>query len=332
MKIKIVILFGFIFFIKNIIGTNTDYPGATYDRDVCVFTLTHLVTGDTVGTTSRGLCYFTTDVGLHIDDGTGSIFFRTPIPIEGSLRLAEGITLYLLSPMILADRVNLTNSGNIQSSATGGLVLTGPLYLNSYWIGGFSSIDLSFYGNGNTIFFHAGGSLRQAGARGLVFKNVKLSGISQESLIFRQNLYLEDTVIDLNSNFCYGGSRSSLLPLKIYGDVLITGTHTFCLDAFCEIYDNAKLIFDIGTTFSMGTNGSITMMNNHTGAIHFNGSNILIGDADFNVDYGRIIFENEVTINDSNSHAHFVIGANSQGLALATARILLEGTTTFSVL
>ncbi len=326
MKFKVILLLS-LFFTEKVL-VSLDYPGDGTNRHVNVFINTKLETGDTVGTTNPGLCYFVGVNGLRLDAaGSGSIPFRTPISIEASIELSQNIILDLDSDITLAGRVSLNSSGYIKGGSNR-IILTGPFYLQNYWISADGG-SIRFSGNGNSIFFNEGGSLRQSDSSyDLEFRSTILNGVKQGSIPASGDLILYDSIIKLDSDYCFNSSG----VLQVYDDVLITGTHTFCLDAPCEIYDNAKLMFDIGTTFSMGTHGSITIADNHTGMIHFNGSSVLIGTTDFNVDYGRIFFENEVTIDDSGNNGEFRIGANMIANVLGSGRVVLENTTTFSVL
>jgi hypothetical protein len=325
-KIKVFLL---ILFFGKIFATQ--YPTVGNDKYINFFNTSVLNGGDSVGDTSLGLCYFTNANGLRISDVTtdGTIVnIRTPIYVEKQIQLSEAVTLNLLSDLFLGGRIDLVSSGYIRTGADR-ICLNGPLYLGAYWMSATGNFSLRFFGLKNGIFFNDGGSIRQPNSSyELEFRSVVLNGVGQGSLIAAGNLILYDSIIKLDSDYCF----NSLGSLIIYGDVLVTGTHTFCLDAALEIRDNSKLTFDVGTTFSMGLHGATTMPDNHTGSICFNGSNIIVSDSDFSVDYGRIIFENEVTIDDEGNYGEFVVGANTWVDVLATARVVLENTTTFSIL
>ena len=333
MKKKFIFLLTLLFLGKNEIkAVPTDFPTLGDDKKVNTFASGTFVLeeGDTVGTTNRGFCYFTRENGLQIGKtaASGHVEFKTPLPIEWKISLHEEVYLRLAGDMFTSGEVAIASSGYIQGGSNR-ICLLGPLDLQSYWISAIGNYSIRFSGNGNTIFFNEGGSIRQpSSSYDLEFRSTILNGVSQDSLQVDGNLILYDSTIRLISDYCFNSSGI----LKIYDDVLITGTNTFCLDAPCEIYDNARLMFDIGTTFSMGTHGSITIADNHTGMIHFNGSSVLIGATDFNVDYGRIIFENEVTIDDDGNYGEFIINTNSRADILGCARVVLENTSTFSLL
>ena len=91
---------------------------------------------------------------------------------------------------------------------------------------------------------------------------------------------------------------------------------------------------DVGTTFSMGYYSRINTFGN--GILHFNGCNVEMGDNNFDgglfVEKGLVVFENRVKINDNENNKVFKVGNSSDVKLLSTARIVLDGTTTFSVL
>ena len=128
--------------------------------------------------------------------------------------------------------------------------------------------------------------------------------------------------------------------LDIYGDVFVTGSgHTLCPNGYLKINKGARLIMDVGTTFSMGYPASITQETE--GIIHFNGCNIDIGDNyglavnvsdGFFMRNGLVVFENRVKINDDSNGKTFTVGEGCDVKVLGGARIILDGTTTFSVL
>ena len=93
------------------------------------------------------------------------------------------------------------------------------------------------------------------------------------------------------------------------------------------------MTFDVGVTVSLGglANSSV-FVDQEMGTICFNGCDIKIGSLDFNVQNGRIIFENEVVIDDDGNYKAFVIGSNVDVDALGSARIVLENSVTFSIL
>lgn len=343
-NIKIILLFSFLFYFnKNNILAN-DYPSSSSQIDQSVNILIEsgnlpfiLEGGDTVGWTtttssfSNGLCWFPSGIDLHNGSVVGVIDFATPLGLSKSLSFADDRYLYLRSDLILNGRIDLLTSGKINGGASR-VILNGPLYLNGNYINGVD-FPLHFVGNGNTIFFNNDGAIRPVGtALGVLnFENVILDSIHDGSINKFDvdfNLILESAIVKLDGNYCFSSSKS----LDIHGDVLITGTHTFCLDAPCNIYDNSQLIFDLGTTFSMGTSGTITMVGNRTGSIYFNGSTIQIGTKDFEIDYGKIIFGNEITIDDNGKHKAFICGTNSLVDVIGSGRVVLENTTTFSAL
>jgi hypothetical protein len=348
MKIKTIFLIFFLFlFNANFLLRAVDYPntsGPQYDRYVNVLSdgtdPFPLVAGDLVGWSGTyiqyGICHF--PYGLQtFNGGTGYVDLATPLPVNRYLELSTACVLYLRSDLILGGRIDVTSSGRIKGGVDR-IILNGPIYLNGNYIDAWE-FSLRFSGNGNTIFFNGGGYMRvRHTGYDFEFRNIVLDGLDIRSARDANNptgdynLLLEDVVIKLDSDFCFNGPGE----INIYNDVLVTGTHTFCLDGACYIYDNARLMFDVGTTFSMGLHGAITMADNHTGSIYFNGCNIIVADNDFNGDEtmvgGRIIFENEVTIDDEGNYGEFVIGANTGVDVLGNARIVLENTTTFSIL
>ena len=331
MKLKVYVNCLVLFFI-TITLMSSDYPGDGTDRHVQVLASGGFVLeeGDTVGTTNRGLTYFTANNGLQIGktSTSGYVEFKTPLPIEWQIKLNTDVYLRLKGDLFLAGYMELTGSGYIQGGAHR-ICLLGPFYLSSDWISAIGNYSIRFSGNGNSIDFGGGGSIRQPNsAYDLEFRNTVLQGVSQGSLESKGDLILYDSTIRLLGDYCF----NSAAYLKIYGDVLITGTSVFCLDAPCIIYDDSSLQFDIGSTFSMGTHGSISFADNHTGSIRFNNSTILIGDKNFSVDYGRIIFDNEVVIDDDGNYGEFIINSNGSVDVLGLGRIVLENTTTLSFL
>lgn len=332
MRSKIFLLLGLYLFLGNeFMVFATQYPTVGNDKYINFFNTSLLNGGDTVGDTSLGLCFFTNTNGLRLSDVTTDgtvVTLRTPIFVEKQVQLSEVVTLRLLSDLFLAGRIDLISNGYIQGG-NNRICLDGPFYLGSYWMSATGNYSLRFFGSNNAIFFNDGGSIRQPNSSyELEFRDIKLRRVKQGSLVAAGNLILYDSIINLDADYCFNSSGS----LIIYGDVLITGTHIFCLDTVGEICDNSRLIFDVGTTFSMGVNGSISMAGNRSGGIHFNGCNILIGSNNFDLDYGKIVFENEVIIDDNSNYGEFIIGANTQIDVLSTARIVLENTTTFSIL
>jgi hypothetical protein len=335
MNIKFTWLFIFFYFL-NVGGAAVNYPTSGFDRILNTLrasgdTQFQLNAGDTVGWTGsavgNGLCWFPGGIETN-GGGTGTVEFATPLPVQRYLDLSVLNVLNLRANLMLGGRIDLLNNGYIQGG-TNRICLSGPLYLGVYWISATGNYSIRFSGCNNTIFFNEGGSIKQPNSSyELEFRNTVLNGIGQDSLVAAGNLILYDSIIRLDSDYCF----NSLGSLLIYGDVFITGTHSFCLDAECSIRDDSKLIFDIGTTFSMGTHGSISFESTKSGIIYFNGSSILVGDKDFDVDSGKIIFENEVTIDDEGNYGKFIVRENTEVDVLGNARVVLENTTTFSIL
>ena len=143
------------------------------------------------------------------------------------------------------------------------------------------------------------------------------------------DLTLDNIILELHGNYSTGSSRKAL---NIYGDIVVTGTYNFAISGPCNFYDDARLYIGLGTTFVVGTGATFNFYGTKTGGLHFNGCEIYIANNDFVANEGNIIFENEVTVVDNNSYRHVVIGPNCTVNSLATARIILESTSTFSVL
>lgn len=340
------IIFLSLIFVKNTSATN--YPTAAADRLVNTFvTIATSVfkAGDTIsigsGATDQGLCWLKTRLDTNAT-GTGYIEVATPLPVYTGLYLSRWNTLDIQKDMFLSGDCQLRRSGKISSGmasrAESSLILLGAFNLNdctlTFTASSASDKDQPGYidGNGNVIDFSNGGAIDiDTGPRGeLKIRNAFLKGISGTNLAATTgNLSLDNVVLQLNGDYSVGSAKKAL---NVYGDLVVTGTYVFTIDGPCNIYDDARIYFDIGTTFKVGSNAVFNAYGSKTGGFYFNGSTINISSKHFLLNEGSIFFENQVNINDGNSYKNFVVGPHCAATGLATARIILDGKTTFSVL
>lgn len=341
-------LFIFTIFISKLNSAPIDYP--TYpagpnDLHVGVYAGPLRVGGgDGIGVQSTaeaptpvGLVWI--NAGLYCQSGAGtSIPIATPLPLSGYLRLKTGgnDVLVLVSDLFLSATSYLSIGGDIETKY-GRIVLDGEFNLGaqtmtfptSTWPG-------KINGNGNALNFNSGGGLEHIGGS-IELENVYLKGIKAGSIILTdrsKDLVLKNCVIQLDGDFVAD------FNLDIHGDVFVTGAgHTLCVNRYLNIQEGARLTMDLGTTFSMGYPASIN--SSSRGILHFNGCDIEIGDNygldesvsdGFFMKNGLVVFENRVRINDDSNSKTFTVGEDCDMKILGGARIILDGTTTFSVL
>ncbi|KKP23018.1 MAG: hypothetical protein SZ59_C0004G0093 [candidate division TM6 bacterium GW2011_GWF2_28_16] len=345
----------FILIFKNIFSVN--YPEVANDRQVNAYvTLATSVSGsgDTYSTgaaSAQGFCWFKSKLDTN-GTGTGGIYVATPLVVSRGLYLSSWNTLDLQKDLFLAADCNLERSGKvapgIDTRNESALILLGNFDLKNNTLtftGGQGRLtpftinrNAPCYLDGNscTIDFSSGGSIVQdTGPRGsltirnAILKGLKTVGSTPNLNIKTGDLYLDNIYIKLHGDYSIGSARKAL---HVYGDLIITGSYVFTIDGACYIYDDARIYLNKDTTLKLGISASINLRGTKTGGFYFNGSKIDISSKNFNQYEGRIIFENDIIIDDSSSSKLFVLGPACSIDCLANARVLLEGTTTFSII
>ena len=347
-KINIIFLMS-IFVVKILFGI--DYPQAGDDKPVEIYSYRITLTaGDKVGysaltsPTVYGLVWFAG--GITMAAGSGSVIFATPLYIDKQISLATGNVLELADDMFLADGVTLNASGKINAQY-GKLLLTGVFDLQDKILTFTTGGPAYICGNGHVIDFSKGGQIVVADAvNTLYISNVYLKGLRKNSIIFNNkldDLVINNCVLQMDGNVLFHND------VFMEGDILITGSgFSCCFNRYLGVGSGGNLIMDYGTTFSLGYPaewywdkvGNVFIWR---GGIHFRGCNIEIGDNrgqsthsgvynnGFNVPHAKIIFEDEVLINDNSNNKSFTLGVSSDAIFLSGARVILEGTTTFSI-
>ncbi len=324
---------------------STNFPNALDDLPIEInFSSQVLVEGDRVGfshtgppATPYGLFWAAGGVDMQKSAASGYIAFGTPLYVDKELNLDPDVLLSLYSDLRLSGDVMLVSSG-IFEAKNGAIILSGTLDLrdNTLTLRQYL-LDAEIIGNGNTIDFSKGGKIvfDPIVLTDLCIDNCYLKGLKEDSISFTdtsRDMFLTNCVLQLDGDFCAN------FDINIFGDVLVAGTYSFCVNRQLSIQNGGRLIMDIGTTFSMGYYGDIDTWGD--GVLHFNGCNIEIGDnygqsGDINNGFilktGGIIFENEVHINDDGNHKFFQVSVDSDITFLSGARVILDGTTTFSI-
>ncbi len=341
-KIFLVLFFSSCF---KFVFSATTFPTAGDDLPIEInYSSQVLYEGDRVGFVGTvpgdapyGLFWAAGGIDLQKSAVPGCAIFGTPLAVDKELNLDVDVFLAMARDVYLADGVRVSSSGDIEGK-TRAFVLTGVFSLEGNTITFRNNHNSKISGNGNSVDFSKGGKLvfnDDGSPNDLYIENCYLKGFQENSIIFlgdARDLFLTNCVIQLDGNFCAN------FDINIYGDVLITGTHSFCINRQLRIQDGGHMMMDIGTTFSMGYYGDIDTWGN--GALHFNGCNIEIGDnygqsGDINNGFflktGTIIFENEVHINDDEKRKFFQIADGADVTFLSGAQVILDGTTTFSI-
>lgn len=337
------LLFLFLFLFQNIYGSS--YPADATDRLVNVYTsLQTLNPGDYVSSfgSTQGLCWFKAGINIATSGSSGRMVnFASPIGVDREIFLSN-FCLNIQKDLILTGSVRIARSGNM-SCGTGAfagssIILTGPLDLGSYTIT-CTFGQLTIDGNGNTIDFTKGGGLNADTTSTVYIRNAILNYVSSTNLCNNGTLALENVVMRLApAPFIF------YLPdrgLNIYGDVIVTGTGSFYFSKsstrpyYLSIFNNGRIYFDSGVNVYASYNARpiFNLYGTKTGTLHFNNNPIFVG-FDFTMNEGHIIFEDEITLNDSGSglNGRFIVGPNCAVDMLGNARIVLENTTTFSIL
>lgn len=341
------VLFVFLFLFPYLgYATNyPTYPAGSNDVPIGIYPYSLLVRGgDGIGVKGtyeqppeQGMAWMSAGMTVLAGGGGNYIPIATPLPVVEEIGLIVGGSDFpvLISDLFLSNHVTLTVGGELESKY-GRIVLNGEFDLSDQTLT-FPSEDWrgKINGNGNILNFSNGGTLKHVDGS-IALENLYLKGIRTSSFDFTQrweNLILTNCVLQLDRDFVAN------FDVEVKGDVLVTGTHTFCVNRYLILRNGARLIMDVGTTFSMGYPASISGAS--FGIIHFNGCNIEVGDnygLDANVSdgffmkKGLVVFENRVRINDDNKNKTFTVGENCDLKILGGARIILDGTTTFSVL
>ncbi|KKP23019.1 MAG: hypothetical protein SZ59_C0004G0094 [candidate division TM6 bacterium GW2011_GWF2_28_16] len=327
-------IFLFLFIFKIILPAS--YPNDATDRLVNIFTtIQTLNAGDYVSSTgaTQGLCWF--KAGIKIAGASGLVNVATPIFVDREIYLDGQVSLNLQKDLILSGSVRIcadSTSGYI-SFGTGvfvgsKLILTGPVDLETTVRCTFGAFEIQ--GNGNSINMRQN-TFYPSNATSFKLNNCLLYNIPELGLsnvaypIFTD---LDNVVLKL-SNDLDAHSRS----LTINGDVSILGPYIFTMYYSCSINDASFLHFEPESTLFLNpTFKNLTFKGNKTGGFHFNGCTIDISNADLTINEGNVIFENEVRIYDGSNNKKFVIGPNCTAHILGGARVILDGTTTFSIL
>ncbi|KKP23017.1 MAG: hypothetical protein SZ59_C0004G0092 [candidate division TM6 bacterium GW2011_GWF2_28_16] len=341
------VIFLILIFFNNLNAIN--YPNSTTETDRITNVLTVLQglnAGDTVSTAVQGLCWF--KAGLSVDGASaGRVNFSCPIPVDREIYLNEDVVLDLHKDLVFSGSVRLARSGNIiAGSATrleSSIILTGPFDLGSKTLT-CTYGPMFINGNGNVIDFRKGGRIfydsrntNDAGRTAATIRNCELRGVKFETEA-DSRLWLRNYSAFNWDNVLLRLDGDYLIPnidykhLNIIGDVLVTGTYMFKMDGTCNVSYNSLFCFDVGTTFSIGRTAVFTSDGSGRAGFYFNGCNINISAKDFLIDNATLIFSNEVRITDENWNRKFIIGSNCNVILLAGARILLDGTTTLSLL
>ncbi len=333
MKKYLIILF--LFFLNNLSATNYPNSSPETDRTTNVFYTIQSFSGttaDNIGDAIDGLCWCRAGFSLT---GTGTVTMCNEIPVDREIFLSDRVALDLFKDLILSGSVRLGKSGNIVSGIStrleSSIVLTGPFDLGANtlrFVSGPGFID----GNSNFIDFRKGGiiTINSPGYE-LLIRNAELRAVRTSRLTPAKggSLGLKDALIRLDGDYM---ATTATTSLNIYGDVVVTGTYVFTVDGACNIYDESCLYFDIGTTLKIGSNATFNFKGSKRGSIYFNGSNIDISSKNFSINSGAIFFENEVVIDDSDNYKDFICERYNSANILGGARVILDGTTTFSVL
>ena len=332
----------------------TDYPGSGTDKPLEIYmNRVILYGGDCVGQTTSGETPPDVDVlglvwfagGIDVQAGGGNyVMFSSPFPVGKSIALNDSDLdwLVLMEDFHLSSSVNLLRSGAIEAKY-GSIILNGPFNLMGNritFVGGASPWYPNFNGKGNILDFSDGGQLNVRVTL-MEMNSVYLKNLTNNSINFSDTdldaatLTFTNSIIKLGGNVCFNHDI-----VVSDGELFITGTgHTICFNKKLEVKNGATLKMDYGTTFSLGYRGYIKTSG--TGVFHFNGCDIEIGENygsgseinnGFYLKNGRALFQNRVGIGDDSNHKHFTIGEHSDVRFLANSRVLLDGTTTFSLL
>ncbi len=329
----------------SLLNYAANYPGAGTDRPIGVYPYSLVVRGgDGIGvsttaeiSTPQGMAWLSAGMTV-VSGGAGDfVAMATPLPLADEIGLITGGSDFpvLVSDLFLSNHVTLTVGGEFETKY-GRIVLNGEFDLSDQTLTFPSSLwPAKINGNGNILNFSNGGTLKHVGGT-IELENLFLKGLRTASFLFTdhsQNLKLTNCVLQLDRD-CVAN-----FDFEVFGDVLVTGTHTLCLNRYLIIRDGARLTMDVGTTFSMGYPASVATES--TGISHFNGCDIELGDNyglstnvsdGFFMRNGLVVFENRVQINDDSNSKAFTLGENCDLINLGGARIILDGTTTFSVL
>lgn len=338
MKKVFIILFFSLFF--EFLFAATYYPELADDLPIEInFTTQVLNEGDRVGSygsTAYGLFWAAGGIDIQKNASSGTAYFSSPLFVDKELNLDEDVTVVLYSSLCLANGAYLASSG-VFSLLSRTIVLSGVFGLEDNILT-FITYNAKINGNGNIVDFSKGGKIvfnYNSSSNDLYIDNCYLKGLQEDSILFTnidRSLFLTNCILQLDDDFCVN------FNIDVSGEVLVTGTHTFCINHQLVINDGACMIMDVGTTFSMGYYGDLDVATN--GSLHFNGCNIEIGDNFGQADdinnglflrLGSIIFENEVHINDDGKRKFFQIADDASVTLLSGARVILDGTTTFSI-
>lgn len=333
---KFLIFFILIFF-NNLNATNYPNSSTETDRYVNVFYLLSdaaLAAGDNVSSSGsdQGLCWFRAGFSLS---GTGTVTMATPIPVDREIFLSDRVALDLQKDLVLSGSVRLAKSGNV-AAGTGSrlensIIMNGPFDLGKNtlrFVSGPGLID----GNGNFIDFKKRGKITiNSPGYDVKIRNAELRGVHSSNLTPAKgsSISLDNVLLRMDGDYTANTVTGSL---NILGDVVVTGTYVFTIDGVCNIYNDCNLYFDVGSTLKIGSNAVFNILSRKRGGIYFNGCNIDVSSKNFLIEAGNIFFANEVTIDDSNNYKHFVAGPYNAAHVLGAARIVLDGTTTFSIL
>lgn len=346
MKQKLLLTFLLFVIIKEIKLTNipnsTSYPSDGDTAKISIYQAEKvLVDTDNVGLSGTNDFYGFAWMkgGFNLNDTSGTVDFASPFPVGTHINLDGQLVLRLQSDLILAADIGLeagVNSSGILDCNGNSIVLSGDFSLPSDGVGNeryveFVDSGARIFANGNAIDFSPGGYLKVgSGCSYLSFRSAIFRDVKSNSFQFddsTKTLYLWNSKLSISEDIVFDHN------VGIVGDFSVTGTHMICFNRNLDFYDNGKLVMDIGTTFSFGASSSINLVGpKRKGTIHFNGCNIKIGDQDFNTNGGRILFENQVTIDDEGNYKDFICNAQSLVDVIGNARIVLESTTTFSIL
>ncbi len=151
-------------------------------------------------------------------------------------------------------------------------------------------------GNGHQMIFGSEGAIIIKSGSSLMLKNVALNKLGGTAIRFEDDtgtLSIHNVNLTLTSNMTFTNGA-----LKIYGDLLITGSGTnlsYLSAKESKINANSSLIFGSGVSLYYGAgSNSLLAMEDRTSRLHLNGSSIYAQE-DVRLINGTLVFDNSVT-------------------------------------
>lgn len=255
------------------------------------------------------------EAGFTLEDSSTSCIFDSFFPVSGTVEMNAG-TLNLSKDLFFFDETSLLSMGSINGAghlldlsqgitavwAPSSIILdnlglsikTDVLWRAGTTFQGTCTVD----GQGKTISLDSIGSMAVASGGSVIFKNMKLSGLSASNLSCNDNtasIMFENCEVSLSNDFVF-----STGSIGFFRDVFMTGTSQFMYSSSQTSTIMSQSSFDLGygMTFYYAPsvpNRDLLYMTDKSSSMYFDGCTIRSTETGMRLTRGRLFLDNLVT-------------------------------------